>query len=524
MFTPLEAAKEMFRIQNGGKKKRGRKPVFSANQFYPWKIEREMKDSVSKILADVAERLSVAALFGFQLDDLDELDVTGVTLPADVESTARKIFDKTEAFVGSGMDMFSEKTIGRRIGYYAQNSDLRETFVKNFVQTCKSAGEDMKKEMAAAIYRKKMFPDESGKSLVKELREINVKYTKSKATFIARNETGNLNAAIGRRQQENAGFSMYEWMSMRDGVTRDAHRNLDGIICRWDDDSIYSDDGGKTWKKRTAGMFIGQPGQDFNCRCSALPFDPELEIDYSVKEQASEPEAPKEPTPLEKAREEAKAAVEQAEKAEERAKEAVRSEQKVKFEFEKLEKKLIRETEKAAQAVKQTVVVERRAVRIFATLKTMRETASKILAKVEFPDEVWETENGVRISKRRIDKSKKSKNEESKFKKEKNIAMILARGGHTVWLLPEEKIGEKNPDAIVDGLIFDFKQIKFKQIEHRFSEALEQADNVVLQLEGEDFDIRRVFGKLRKYVKNRAGKLILIFGKKIVIADFKDIK
>ena len=271
-------------------------------------------------------------------------------------------------------------------------------------------------------------------------------------------------------------------------------------------------------------MFIGQPGQDFNCRCSALPFDPELEIDYSVKEQASEPEAPKEPTPLEKAREEAKAAVEQAEKAEERAKEAVRSEQKVKFEFEKLEKKLIRETEKAAQAVKQTAVVERRAVRISATLKTMRETASKILAKVEFPDEVWETENGVRISKRRIDKSKKSKNEESKFKKEKNIAMILARGGHTVWLLPEEKIGEKNPDAIVDGLIFDFKQIKFKQIEHRFSEALEQADNVVLQLEGEDFDIRRVFGKLRKYVKNRAGKLILIFGKKIVIADFKDIK
>lgn len=120
----------------------------------------------------------------------------------------------------------------------------------------------------------------------------------------------------------------------------------------------------------------------------------------------------------------------------------------------------------------------------------------------------------MKISKRRIEKSRKSKNEKAKFEKEKEIASILVRGGHSVWQLPVEKAGEKNPDAIVDGLIYDFKQVKFSKIEHRFKDALEQTDNVVLRLEGDDFDIQRVFGKLRKHVRSRTGKLILILGKK----------
>ena len=42
--------------------------------------------------------------------------------------------------------------------------------------------------------------------------------------------------------------------------------------------------------------------------------------------------------------------------------------------------------------------------------------------------------------------------------------------------------------------------------------------------EGDDFNIQRVFGKLRKHVRNRIGKLILILGEKIVFTDFSDIK
>ena len=155
-----------------------------------------------------------------------------------------------------------------------------------------------------------MFPDGKKGGLVKEINEINEKYTAKKAKFIARNETGNLNAAVQRSQMEGAGFEMYTWMSMPDGVTRDTHRAMNGLVCRWDDPTVYSDDGGKTWQKRTGSMFIGEPGQDFNCRCTAVPFDHELDDDYSVKEMPEEDPEEKEPTPLEQAREEAKAAEE----------------------------------------------------------------------------------------------------------------------------------------------------------------------------------------------------------------------
>ena len=38
---------------------------------------------------------------------------------------------------------------------------------------------------------------------------------------------------------------------------------------------------------------------------------------------------------------------------------------------------------------------------------------------------------------------------------------MLAAAGHFVWMLPENNAVGKNPDAIIDGLIYDFKQVKF---------------------------------------------------------------
>ncbi len=165
---------------------------------------------------------------------------------------------------------------------------------------------------------------------------------------------------------------------------------------------------------------------------------------------------------------------------------------------------------------------ERSTVRIAALLGSIRETASENLARAEFPEEVWESENDVKISKRRIEKSRKSKNEKAKFEKEKEIASILVRGGHSVWLLPEEKTGEKNPDAIVDGLIYDFKQVKFSKIEHRFKDALEQTDNVVLKIDDEK-DVSRILGKIRKHVKGKTGKLFLLLDDEIKEYWFNEI-
>lgn len=271
-------------MQNGGKKKRGRKPVFSANQFYPWSVEMQVKDLVSSMLLENGKRLKEAALLGYQADGLEDVNGTDIFVPSDIKEKGEKIFRDVESFSSRKLDEFAEKTVGRTLGYIPNQAKIREDFVNNFVANCKSAAENQKKDIANAVYAHRMFPDGKKGSLSKEINDINKKYTKGKANFIARNETGNLNAAIQHSQIEGAGFEMYTWMCMPDGVTRDTHKALNGMVCRWDKPDVYSDDGGKTWHKRTGSMFVGEPGQDFNCRCTAVPFDPELDEDYSVKE------------------------------------------------------------------------------------------------------------------------------------------------------------------------------------------------------------------------------------------------
>lgn len=283
-YTPLRMAKELYMLQNNGKRKRGRKPVFSASQFYPWKVELEMKEFIASMLRENGKKLKELALIGYQADGLDDVNDADVFTPSNIDEKAGDFFREVSDFSSRKMDDFAEKTVGRTIGYIPNQSKLRDDFVNNFVANCKSAAEDQKKEIASAVYKHRMFPNEDSGSLVKEINSINTKYTKNKSKFIARNETGNLNGAIQRTQMEGAGFRYYKWMCMLDGVTRDTHRSMNGLVCDWEDDTVYSDDGGKTWKKRTGSMFIGQPGQDYNCRCTAIPFDPELEDDYEVKE------------------------------------------------------------------------------------------------------------------------------------------------------------------------------------------------------------------------------------------------
>jgi len=64
------------------------------------------------------------------------------------------------------------------------------------------------------------------------------------------------------------------------------------------------------------------------------------------------------------------------------------------------------------------------------------------------------------------------------------IAKILADAGKRVELLPISDVqGMKNPDAKVDGMIFEFKENKtptFSAIEKEIRKAKNQADNILL--------------------------------------------
>jgi SPP1 gp7 family putative phage head morphogenesis protein len=94
--------------------------------------------------------------------------------------------------------------------------------------------------------------------------------SRNRALTIARTETAKLNSELTERRQKEIGIDTYYWDSSRDERTRESHAVLDGMLCRWDDDTVYSDDNGATWKQRSSiGGYIGKPGEAFSCRCSS---------------------------------------------------------------------------------------------------------------------------------------------------------------------------------------------------------------------------------------------------------------
>lgn len=111
----------------------------------------------------------------------------------------------------------------------------------------------------------------AGKSINDISKEIKDRYgvTKSRARTIARTEVGKLNGNLTKVRNQELGIKTYFWATSNDERVRDSHKALNGMLCKWDDDSVYSDNNGKSWKRRSGKMFIGAPGQDINCRCTS---------------------------------------------------------------------------------------------------------------------------------------------------------------------------------------------------------------------------------------------------------------
>lgn len=97
--------------------------------------------------------------------------------------------------------------------------------------------------------------------------------TKSRAKLIARDQTSKLNADLTEARNVALGLDIYEWSGTGDERERNSHFVLNGMLCKYSDPTVYSDDGGKSWKKRSSiGAFIGKPGEDYQCRCLSLSY------------------------------------------------------------------------------------------------------------------------------------------------------------------------------------------------------------------------------------------------------------
>ncbi len=89
----------------------------------------------------------------------------------------------------------------------------------------------------------------------------------SRAALIARDQVLKFNGQITQLQHDEAGITRYTWSTSKDERVRDGHEHLEGKEFSYDSPPVVDE---KTGRR-------ANPGQDFQCRCVALPILPDYE-------------------------------------------------------------------------------------------------------------------------------------------------------------------------------------------------------------------------------------------------------
>lgn len=153
------------------------------------------------------------------------------------------------------------KTLGINLleDYYSGDfyKDILEKWVSDNVELIKTVPHKSLEHMKEIVYSGYM----NGQSTTNIVKEIQRRYGMDKrhARLIARDQTAKLNAAITKKQQKDAGVNRYEWSDSNDNRVRSSHHRLNGHIFSWDEPP-------ETDKGRRC-----HPGEDYQCRCCALP-------------------------------------------------------------------------------------------------------------------------------------------------------------------------------------------------------------------------------------------------------------
>jgi len=94
--------------------------------------------------------------------------------------------------------------------------------------------------------------------LAKKLDDYRV--AESRANLIARDQTLKLYSSLNRERQKSIGLDTYIWRGTLDEKERPMHRDLEGQVITWGEPPVTNEDGDEN-----------DPGEDFQCRCTAEP-------------------------------------------------------------------------------------------------------------------------------------------------------------------------------------------------------------------------------------------------------------
>lgn len=227
-------------------------------KFYPkqnaWRIDRmklpvEVNQAITRIKTDMAEKVKKAIE---HLDKIQAQEYTPVmmnTVAEGILDDLSKQFEQTTAdeieipmamagYIEDNLKTKYNENMNLYIKGWTEESivRLREKITENSMQGYRAEG------MRQAII------DEYGVS-------------ERKAKFLARQETSLMVSKYREEHYKETGINFYQWSSSHDGRVRDSHKDLNGRIFSWNDPPIVDPVTGRR----------GHPGEDFGCRCVAVP-------------------------------------------------------------------------------------------------------------------------------------------------------------------------------------------------------------------------------------------------------------
>lgn len=280
-------------------KKRGRHPVFNSNMFYPYKAERRLQAATKKEFETYILEAYEVAVVGetFTQDSLEDLSNLPERISEGFRQEISYAADSIAKKVSSNIANMSEMVVGKPYYPPTAKESLLKDWQANFQTLCKSAESDAKKEISSLVQQAK---DEgwNRKQLERAVKKHLPEKYASRAALIARTESAKLNTQVTLSTYKEIGVEYYVWMAAMDERTRPEHAMMNGLICSATDPTVWYEENPEDpmhpiEHKRDDTMVHLHPGEDYQCRCTMVMWDPVIDGKYEVKE-GEKPEEPEE--------------------------------------------------------------------------------------------------------------------------------------------------------------------------------------------------------------------------------------
>ena len=235
----------------------------------------DFKDKVFHLTKDKLPREINRAILTSQQSFVKKIDGLDAKLVNILSENVWKQFNFSDLFDKSIFRMDKEfrknvetVTIQPKVTDF-QAKKISEDWQNNLERDVKKFTEKQVQDLRQLI-RESYFKGDRYGSLIKAIQKIK-KVSDNKAEFLARNETKNLTAAYQGARYVEAGIPGYKWHAVTGTAahpTRHRHSELSrmsekGKVFRWDDPPRTTEDG--------QPARFNNPGQDYNCRCTAIP-------------------------------------------------------------------------------------------------------------------------------------------------------------------------------------------------------------------------------------------------------------